>query len=156
MADLWQQEMSDEGVKSKCFEVLEWLNRATLDIIGLAGLGTDIASLDYPETPIREAYRRMFSFDLEARIIHGLAAFIPLARYIPGKPHRDVYESRKTILDKATAIIKEKQASAAQKENLRQKDIIGLIVRDNLKANSYDSLSFNEMRDQVMTFLGAG
>ncbi|KAH7229977.1 hypothetical protein B0J15DRAFT_539662 [Fusarium solani] len=51
LADRWRDERG------------EWLSRAILGIIGKAGLGYDINSLEYHETPIRIAYRLMFSFD---------------------------------------------------------------------------------------------
>lgn len=76
LSKLWKEEMVSEGVKSKAIETLEWLNRTTLDIIGQAGFGTDINSLEHPETPIREAYRLVFAFDIGSRILHGLQAFI--------------------------------------------------------------------------------
>ena len=129
MAHLWETEIAAEGVKSRCFEVLEWLNRTTLDIIGRAGLGTDIDSLDNPETPLREAYRRCFDFDLQARIINGLAAFTPLIRLLPARVNRDIQNSRKIILNRASQIIKEKQAEYVAKQESKSKDIIGLIVR---------------------------
>lgn len=158
LARLWGAEIKTEGAKSKYFEVLEWLNRTTLDIIGQAGLGTDIDSLDHPETPIREAYRLVFAFDISSRVLHGLAAFMPITKYLPAKMNRDMLASRNIILAKASAIIKEKQAKAkaSTADSPREKDIIGLIVRDNMKATGADSLSFEAMRDQVMTFLGAG
>jgi cytochrome P450 len=157
LTNLWSTEIKEEGVKSKYFEVLEWLNRATLDIIGEAGLGTDIDSLNHPDTPLRNAYQLVFAFDIMSRILHGLAAFVPLTKYLPAKMNRDMLASRNIILAKASAIIKDKKAQAkAGTTNIRQKDIIGLIVRDNMKATGADSLSFEAMRDQVMTFLGAG
>ena len=156
MAQLWETEMATEGVKSKCFEVLEWLNRTTLDIIGRAGLGTDIDSLDNPETPLREAYRRCFDFDLQARIINGLAAFTPLIRLLPARVNRDIQQSRRIILSRASQIIKEKQANEIAQRESKTKDIIGLIVKDNMNASSADTLSLETMRNQVMTFLGAG
>lgn len=154
LSNLWEKAMDAEGVKSKSFEVLEWLNRTTLDIIGEAGFGTDLDSLEHPETPIREAYRLVFAFDISSRVLHGLAAFIPLTKYLPAKMNRDMLASRNIILSKATEIIKEKQTVTHSKD----KDIIALIVRDNMKTNaaSGDKLSFETMRDQVMTFLGAG
>ncbi|PVH75901.1 cytochrome P450 [Cadophora sp. DSE1049] len=99
LSRLWKEEMEQSRVTTKCFEVLEWLNRTTLDIIGQAGFGTDINSLENPDTPIREAYRLVFAFDIGSRILHGLQAFIPTGE---------------------------------------------------------EGLSFETMRDQVMTFLGAG
>jgi cytochrome P450 len=156
MAELWEQELASASTKSKCFEVLEWLNRTTLDIIGRAGLGTDIDSLDNPDTPLREAYRRCFDFDLSARIINGLAAFTPLIRLLPSRVNRDIQNSRRIILSRASQIIKEKQAEVIAKQEPKTKDIIGLIVRDNMTAEAADLLSLDTMRNQVMTFLGAG
>ena len=154
LTNLWQREMMIENVNTKSFEVLEWLNRTTLDIIGQAGFGADLNSLENPETPIREAYRLVFAFDIQSRILHGLAAFIPLTKYLPAKMNRDLVKSRNIIISKATEIVKSKHTKA----NSKDKDIIALIVRDNMKveAGDGDKLSFETMRDQVMTFLGAG
>ena len=156
LSRLWQEEMAESRVSTKCFEVLEWLNRTTLDIIGQAGFGTDINSLENPDTPIREAYRLVFAFDIGSRILHGLQAFIPSTKYIPAKMNRDMEAARSIIVDKATTIITEKEGQAAAHTN--HKDIIALISKDNLKMKEAgeEGLSFETMRDQVMTFLGAG
>ncbi|KAI1477056.1 hypothetical protein K445DRAFT_53347 [Daldinia sp. EC12] len=156
LAKCWREEMTAAGVTTKSFEVLEWLNRTTLDIIGSAGFGYDIDSLRNPETPIREAYRLVFAFDIASRIMHGIQAFIPASKYIPSKMNRDMQTSRSIILDKATEIITQKQEQA--ENNTGGKDIIALIARDNkkMKAMGEAGLSFETMRDQIMTFLGAG
>lgn len=156
LAKLWREEMTESRVTSKCIEVLEWLNRTTLDIIGQAGFGTDINSLENPETPIREAYRLVFAFDIGSRILHGLQAFIPSTKYLPAKMNRDMESARSIILNKATNIITEKEGQAAA--HTGHKDIIALISKDNLKMKEAGEvgLSFETMRDQVMTFLGAG
>ena len=154
LANLWQRDMRVEDLETKSIEVLEWLNRTTLDIIGEAGFGTNLDSLQHPETPIREAYRLCFSFDISSRIFHGLAAFIPLTKYLPAKGNRDVMESRRIIISKANEIIRQKHKATHAKD----KDIIALIVKDNMRqaAEGQENLSFETMRDQVMTFLGAG
>lgn len=156
LASCWQKEMHATGALTKSFEVLEWLNRTTLDIIGQAGFGYDINSLEQPETPIREAYRLVFAFDVWSRILHGLQAYIPSTVYIPVKMNHDIDISRRIIVDKATEIIQGKDLEA--KEGHGGKDIIALIARDNRKrlADGEMGLSFETMRDQIMTFLGAG
>lgn len=156
LAELWKEEMVAEKVRSKSFEVLEWLNRTTLDIIGSAGLGTEIDSLRNPDAPLREAYRLVFAFDVMSRVFHGLAAFIPVTKYLPAKMNRDMQMSRDIILNKAADIISEKTEFAKSSNGHKGKDIISLIIKDNLKATGENSLSFEESRDQVMTFLGAG
>ena len=156
LAKCWREEMLQSNVSTKSFEALEWLNRTTLDIIGKAGFGYDINSLEHPETPIREAYRLVFAFDIWSRMLHGIQAFIPASKYIPAKMNRDMETSRGIIVDKATEIITEKVEQA--EHNTGGKDILALIARDNkkMKAAGEKGLSFETMRDQVMTFLGAG
>jgi cytochrome P450 len=70
--------------------------------------------------------------------------------------NRNVETSRRIILDKATEIIQEKQEQA--ENNTGGKGIIALIARDNKKMKDMGEagLSLETMRDQVMTFLGAG
>jgi cytochrome P450 len=154
LSKLWERDMLLENTRSKTIEILEWLNRATLDIIGEAGFGTDLDSLEHPETPIREAYRLVFAFDISSRVLHGLAAFVPLTKYLPAKMNRDMLSARNIIISKANDIVRQKH----QKTHAKDKDIIALIVKDNMKqeAAGETSLSFETMRDQVMTFLGAG
>lgn len=155
LAELWDKEINKtKGKKTGTFEVLEWLNRTTLDIIARAGFGTEVNSLENPDAPLREAYRRVFAFDNVTRMMHGLQTLFPMTKYIPIKMNRDMEFSRNTIMKSATKIIREKQSVADPSE----KDIISLLVRDNLKlqAAGEPGLSFKTMRDQVMTFLGAG
>jgi len=156
MAKLWRDEMTADKVTTKSFEALEWLNRCTLDIIGKAGFGYDINSLDDPDVPIREAYRLVFAFDFFSRLLHGLQAFVPASKYIPAKMNRDMETSRGIILKKATEIITEKMDEA--ENHVGKKDILALIAKENkkLKEAGEPGLTFNTMRDQIMTFLGAG
>lgn len=156
LAKLWEEEMATDKVNTKCFEVLDWLNRTTLDIIGQAGFGSSINSLENPEAPLREAYRMVFAFDFVSRALHGLAAYVPSTQHIPAKMNRDMLSARDIIIKAATRIITEKEAQAEKRTNHR--DILALIVKDNIRAKvaGEAGLSFETMRDQVMTFLGAG
>ncbi|KAJ0161919.1 hypothetical protein CTA2_5400 [Colletotrichum tanaceti] len=146
LANCWRHKMCADVVSTKSLEALDWLNRTTLDIIGKAGFGYDVNSLENPDAPMREAYRLCSSFDIVSRILIGLQ---------PGAT-RDIMQSRSIILGKATGIIEEKQEEAAN--NAGGKDILPLIALDNKKPNeaSEAGLSFETMRDQAMTFLGAG
>lgn len=156
LAKLWEEEMKQAGEKTKSIEVLEWLNRCTLDIIGKAGFGYDIHSLEDADVPIRQAYRLVFNFDLTSRILHGIQAFFPSSKYIPAKMNRDIDKARAIILEKATQIIIEKLDDA--ENNTKARDILALIARENkkLKEAGEAGLTFETMRDQIMTFLGAG
>lgn len=156
LANSWLEIMRCDGVKTQSFEVLEWLNRATLDIIGKAGFGDDIDSLEKPDIPIREAYRLVFAFDTWSHVLHGLQSFIPISKYLPAKMNRDLDTSRRIIVGKANEIIRKKQREA--QDNTGGRDIMALIAKTNkrLLDDGEKGLSFEAMRDQIMTFLGAG
>ncbi|GAB1311000.1 Cytochrome P450 monooxygenase [Madurella fahalii] len=156
LANLWEMEMKQAGVTTKSFEVLDWLNRCTLDIIGKAGFGCDINSLEDADVPLRQAYRLVFNFDLASHVLHGIQAFFPASKYIPAQMNRDIDKARNIILEKATEIMTEKLDEA--ENNTTAKDILALIARENkkLKDAGEAGLTFTTMRDQIMTFLGAG
>ena len=154
MANLMSREMSVNSTEpSTTFEILDWLNRTTLDIIGKAGFGTDIDSLENPDAPLREAYRLLFAFDPLSRALYGIQAFVPWMKHLPFQTNRDVVESRTKIEATAGDIIDSKTKPGVSKA----KDIMTLIVRDNEKAKKDgDELSYTALRDQITTFLGAG
>ncbi|KAH6845328.1 cytochrome P450 [Chaetomium sp. MPI-CAGE-AT-0009] len=156
MVGIQQREFDESGKSTITFEVLEWLNRCTLDIIGEAGFGYAINSLEDPTLPIRHAYRLVFNFDLASRVLHGVQAFFPNSRHIPAQMNRDMDLARSIILQQATTIIEEKLEEAEQTPNA--KDVLALIAQENLrlKGKGESGLSFETMRDQIMTFLAAG
>ena len=82
LSDLWRAELRKATSQTSSIEVLDWLNRTTLDIIGDAGFGANFDSLNHPETPVREAYQRYFQFNNWDRLFHGLQSQTPLARYL--------------------------------------------------------------------------
>ena len=158
LSKLWRTELRKASVQISSIEVLEWLNRTTLDIIGEAGFGANFDSLNHPETPIRGAYERFFKFDSWDRLFHGLHSQSTLAKYLPMRAKHEIVAARRTIVGIASAIIQNKQSKKLFQTLSREKDIIALIVRDNSTANGTleGKMNFETMRDQVMTFLGAG
>ena len=158
LSRLWQFELRKDDVQTKSIEVLDWLSRATLDIIGEAGFGADFDSLHHPQTTIRQAYQRFFKFDSWARLFHGLHTQTRLAKYLPMKANHELMAVRRTVLNLASEIILDKQSKKLSQTLSREKNIIALIVRDNSTANGKvaGTMTFETMRDQVMTFLGAG
>ena len=158
LSDLWRSELRKGTGQTSSIEVLDWLNRTTLDIIGEAGFGANFDSLNRPETPIREAYQRYFQFDNWDRLFHGLQATTSLAKYLPMKAKREILAARRTLIGVASDIIRDKQAKKQSHSLSAEKNIIAMVVRDNSSASGKmeGSMTFETMRDQVMTFLGAG
>ena len=139
-------------------EVLEYLNRTTLDIIGRVAFACDVDSLIDPNAPLREAYSRMFAFDFTSCISQAVAMYLPWTRRIPTKMNRDTARSAKVISDTAGQIVDSKLDEDEESFAPPSKDILSLVVRQNesLVKGDGDKLSFDEIRDQIMNLFGAG
>ncbi|KAI9661934.1 MAG: hypothetical protein M1821_009174 [Bathelium mastoideum] len=136
-------------------EMLDWMNRATLDVIGEAGFGHVINSLEYPTSSLRQAYASLFAFDLWSRLIQALLQQSQVFRFIPSKMNRRMLSAGNIIRSTANNIVNEKLDRDVKDE---KHDILSLVVNANklLREGDADHLSFVNMCDQVMTFLGAG
>lgn len=144
--------------KNPAVEVLEWLNRTTLDVIGEVAFSYDVDSLNSPDTPLRKAYAVMFAFDLVSCLSQAIAMYMKWTRRIPTRMNRDTCNSGNVISDTAAQIVQWKLDEDEETSTPGSRDILSLIVRHNqsLMKNDSDKLSFDEIRDQVMNFLGAG
>lgn len=71
--------------KDVVLEVGEWASRATLDIIGIAGMGKDFGAIKDPNTLLNETYRKVFKPSRQAQILGMLNIFLPswIVRNIP-------------------------------------------------------------------------
>ena len=154
LSNMWSQEIESGNDSSKSFEILDWLNRTTLDVIGAAAFGVNFGSLAHPESPIRKAYQLVFQWDLRSRIFHALSAVYPIPKSLPLKTNLDLNRACETLNKIASEIVSDKYSET----NSTDKDIIALIVKDNIKRanNGEAEMSFEVMRDQVLTFIGAG
>ena len=157
LSRLWQVELRNESVQLRSIEILDWLSRATLDIIGEAGFGADLDSLHHPDTPVRQAYQQFLN-DNWSRLFSVLQSQFRLARFLPMKANYELMTNRRRVLDFASEIIYDQQSKRLSQSLSREKNIIALIMRDSSASNGKfaGGMTFDTMRDQVMTFLGAG
>ena len=156
MAGLIQQTYFTHATNATApVEMLDWMNRATLDVICDAGFGYTMNSLENPATPLRRAYASVFAFDLWSRIVQVLLAQSQIFRFIPSKMNRDIKAAGNIIRSTASDIVNQKLNRASKDD---EHDILSLVVNANklLKDGDEDQLTFTNIRDQVMTFLGAG
>ncbi|KFZ08216.1 hypothetical protein V501_06058 [Pseudogymnoascus sp. VKM F-4519 (FW-2642)] len=137
---------SDQAIVS----VGQWFNRATLDIIGLAGMGQDFNAIADPTGDLHQAYVRTFRPSREAFALQILSLFISHAiiRHLPFKHNREVNKSVKIIRDiSRDLIIKKKERLANGLE--ADKDILSVALESG-------AFTDDQLVDQVMTFLAAG
>ena len=76
---------SHEPTSCITVEVNSWASRATLDIIGKAGLGRDFNTLKNPANALHQSYREVFSPGRAGQVLGLLGAFLPawIVRSIP-------------------------------------------------------------------------
>ncbi|KAL2870454.1 cytochrome P450 [Aspergillus lucknowensis] len=136
-------------------QIRNWASRATLDIIGLAGMNRDFGSLADPKNELAEQYHRVL---LEAPLWLQLlfaAAFImgnvkPI-QALPVQRNRDIAEGRNYVRQVAQKLIREKkeQIKHNPEESELGKDILSVSVNSGMFTDE-------ELIDQMMTFLAAG
>ena len=107
---------------------------------------------------MRKACKQIFEFDNGGRLFFALLFTMPLALYLPVRANHILASARGTVISIASYIIRDKQSKKSSKTLAREKYILSIIVHDNSTANGNPDgiLTFEAMRDQVMTFIGAG
>lgn len=132
-------------------EISDWVSRATLDIIGLAGMGQDFNAIGDPTNELTAAYRRVFTSRDNSRILRVLYFFIPLSllKILPFRRNLAVFQAANTIKRACRLLIRKKKERLEQKETRVEVDILSVAL---------ESGGFTEenLVNQMMTFLAAG
>ncbi|MCJ1309698.1 hypothetical protein MMC25_003358 [Agyrium rufum] len=129
-----------------------WISRATLDIIGEAGLGRSLGSLHNPDNEINRTYRNIFSPSGQARILGLLGIFLPpwIITMIPIKRNDDMNAASRKIraLARDLCVTKEKKLQA-ERDKVADIDILSVALKSG-------GFTVENLVDQAMTFLAAG
>ncbi|KAJ6589747.1 cytochrome P450 [Mycena capillaripes] len=140
-------------------DVLSWLNKTTLDIIGLAGFNFNFNSLaaDRP-TELATAFSAVMHASTNLSPLHVLQALVPALRAIPTNFHKIARASQEAMQRIGRQILRDDLAENDKFEKGRGRDLLSLLVRANrAKDNSASQrLSEEEVLAQVPTFLVAG
>lgn len=131
-------------------EVGGWASRATLDIIGVAGMGQDFGAIRDPDALLSRTYRTVFKPTGQARILGLLQLFLPVwfVRRLPVKRNGQVEEAVATIKSICRGLIQAKKEKLA-KDQLTDVDILSVALESG-------GFSDENLVDQMMTFLAAG
>ncbi|EAW11332.1 cytochrome P450 [Aspergillus clavatus NRRL 1] len=135
--------------------VSEWASRATLDIIGVAGMDHDFGSLRNSQNELTKHYERLLSEpSVGMRIIFVvgiLLANLQVIQSLPLKRNREFRESSQFIRDVARQVIREKESKMKDGQSAPGSGID--IVSVALESGAFTE---EELVDQMMTFLAAG
>jgi len=136
--------------KDTVFDVLEWASRATLDIIGVAGMGQDFGAIRDPDNALSRTYRTVFKPTPQAQLLGLLNLFLPawIVRNLPVKRNGEIEEAAGIIKATCRKLIRSKKEKL-EKNELTDVDILSVAL---------ESGGFTEenLVDQLMTFLAAG
>ncbi|PLB55569.1 cytochrome P450 [Aspergillus steynii IBT 23096] len=128
-----------------------WASRATLDIIGVAGMDHDFDALRNPNNELQRQYQTIMSDPpLGMKVLYVFAMMMGNPGWVtklPLKRNEDIMNASEVIRSVARQMIREKH----QKLNT---DTTGVdILSVALQSGSFTE---DELIDQMMTFLGAG
>ncbi|CEQ41993.1 SPOSA6832_03754 [Sporobolomyces salmonicolor] len=155
-------------------EVLAWLSRLTLDIIGVAGFGYQFNALSRSSNALASVFSGMFSPRASAagkrqtparfflqRTLSQLIRALPvlnIAKWIPNQRIQDVRKGFETLESESRKIIENKQGEV-EKDGLESvrgsKDLIALLLKSAEK-DAKTRMTPEELRGQLTTFVLAG
>ncbi len=135
---------------SSVVEIREWASRATLDIIGVAGMGQDFDSLRNPDNELYKTYTSIFAANRGAQILQLFLGMIPhwLAVNLPLKRNDEIGTAIATIKKVARDLIRTKREKL-QKGESKDADILSIAMESG-------GFSDEDLVNQLMTFLAAG
>ncbi|KAJ6587651.1 cytochrome P450 [Mycena vulgaris] len=163
LRDIWASEAAKNGGVAHV-EAISWLNKATLDIIGLAGFNHDINALGTKsgqKTDDLAAAFETLTGNSSFTAMRVLQFFFPPLRQISTKEDKIGAEAQATMMRIGRELLADSKRAIAESgtfETGRARDLLSLLVRANTsKEIPVDQrLSDADVLAQVPTFLVAG
>jgi cytochrome P450 len=148
----WNSHTGEEKGKGQAglLEINHWANKATLDIIGQAGLGRDFMSLEDSRNELIDTYEEILEPTPEKQIFFGLNLLLPIW-LVNALPLNLVKRTRVTtsVLRKACLDMVHEGRALCKTQSDGQIDILSLLIKSN-------DFSDEQLSDQLLTFLAAG
>jgi len=150
MTNAINESIKNEPTGSNVVEIRDWASRATLDIIGVAGMGQDFHAISDPSNELNSTYRVVFTPSKVAAIMQLLSIFLPewLLHRLPFKRNAEMKEAIDTIRRVSADLIKSKRAKL-EKGSRTDVDILSVAIESG-------GFTDEELVNQLMTFLAAG
>ncbi|KAG8215243.1 cytochrome P450 [Butyriboletus roseoflavus] len=169
LRDVWSSEIAKDSTGTTTLEVMSWLSRMTLDVIGLAGFNYEFDALNANEKPneLNTAFATMVAAGQRLSILPILQAWFPLFRLLPSDRVRRIQVARRTMARIGNELLSDAKSAARvnatekgeiEKNNLDGRDLLSLLVKANMATDIPESqrLSDEDVLAQVPTFLVAG
>lgn len=147
LCEVLRRELLDKP--DQVLEFNHFTQQVTLDIIGLAGLGRDIASLRNADDLLIKNYEEILEPTAEKALYFVLHLMIPqwLIKALPWKLNKRIKVTTGEIKRICKEFLGEKKLQ--MKDSDEKKDILSILLRSN-------NFSDDGLVDQLLTFLAAG
>ncbi|KAJ7183648.1 cytochrome P450 [Mycena filopes] len=168
LRDIWAQQATDEKNGAR-IEVLTWMRRMTLDVIGQAGFNYQFHGLepDHKPNELHSVFAALFHSPEANRLarLRLSQAMVPILRLVPVPGWRITANAREKLSAVGGQIVAESKANMLSHSNAGEKttaqggrDLLSLIVKANLTANlpGGQGLDDAEVIAQIPTFFLAG
>lgn len=128
-----------------------WATRATLDIIGLAGMGRDFHSLQNANDELVESYNDLLYPSKENGIFFAANVILgsTLTKMIPWHLNKQFAKTTGVLRRYCLDLVTDRKEELSECKTEDRKDIITELIRSN-------NFSDSELADQMLTFLAAG
>ncbi|PVG01535.1 cytochrome P450 [Serendipita vermifera] len=152
------------GAASARINVLHWLSRAAIDIIGLAGFNYDFNTLQVGEdgNELAAAFHDLNS-PKKLPLFFILKGFLPFLRpFAFDEQSQNNQKARAIMRDIGLKLIAEKGKEPTEEEGKNtadigtDQDLLSRIIRLNMSNSAQEKLSEEQLLDQIPTFLTAG
>ncbi|KAG8709037.1 hypothetical protein FRC09_000904 [Ceratobasidium sp. 395] len=160
LKDIWL-DMLREG-RPVVIDVLPWLARATLDIIGVAGFDYHFNSLkNEDQDELSRAFAKVFSSGQQMTPWTFLIGLIPGMRLLPNSRASRIQANKKIMNRIGKRLVEEKKAALVEEQKTgsaaQGRDLLTLLIKSNMAyENENHRMSDEEVLAQIATFLVAG
>ncbi|KJA19222.1 hypothetical protein HYPSUDRAFT_44481 [Hypholoma sublateritium FD-334 SS-4] len=158
LRDIWAMESSKEGSNGHV-EVLSWLSKMTLDVIGQAGFNYRFDALSGKTSELSEAFSAIFESATTASIVMLLRGMIPALRFLPDPRDGKIKEAHQTMNQIGQQLMQESKADVTNgKTSWTRRDLLSLLLRANVSGDlpPTQRMTDADVLSQVPTFLVAG
>ncbi|KAJ7735826.1 cytochrome P450 [Mycena maculata] len=165
LREIWAGQVAPGNTEAR-IDVLTWLRRMTLDVIGQAGFNYQFDALDTKGKPneLNQAFTDLFHSPTTERDagFRFAQSLIPILRLLPvpgAKYTKNAREKMFTISSEIVSTSKANiKASTGEKSLSGRRDLLSVLLKSNLSPNIPESqrLSDAEVVDQIPAFFVAG
>ncbi|KAJ7617667.1 cytochrome P450 [Mycena polygramma] len=170
LRDIWVSQIGDGNSTSARMDVLGWLSKMTLDVIGQAGFDYQFDSM-HKSNEVHEAFHNLFHFPGLSRQVRAIQPSIPLLRHMPptmvhfltGTSDKNTFsDGRRTLFTLGRRLLVDGKAAitaaGGPKAVSSARDLFSLILRANMSSDVPEDhrMSDNEVIGQIPTFMLAG